>query len=230
MIIRSTRGTAYVEFIIVIVPFMVLFLGLAQLGLIISADILVKHAAVKAARAAIVVLPDDSENADYAGVELNKIGSGGDALDEYKNSKDSGRYETIRKAARYTLAPISPKIKNLVKEGTLMDAMDTGFASTMTGIGLVTDKTVALSFPAKDGGYKSIFSPTEDVTAQVTFLFQCQVPVAKSIMCKPYRKIDKEMKKLLDLKGRIMGVSAINSGLEYVGLQSQATLPNQGRK
>lgn len=50
----STRGAAYVEFIIAIVPMLILFWGLMQLNGLLLADLVVRHAATHAVRAAIV--------------------------------------------------------------------------------------------------------------------------------------------------------------------------------
>ena len=52
--LRSESGSAYVEFIIAIVPMMVLFWGVMQLNGLLLADLVARHAAVHAVRAAIV--------------------------------------------------------------------------------------------------------------------------------------------------------------------------------
>jgi len=53
------RGVVYAEFIIAFVPFFLLFLGIVQLAFIATGGIVVQSAAVKAVRAATVVLDDD---------------------------------------------------------------------------------------------------------------------------------------------------------------------------
>jgi Flp pilus assembly protein TadG len=52
--LRSQSGSAYVEFIIAIVPMLVLFWGIMQLNGLLLADLVARHAAVHAVRAAIV--------------------------------------------------------------------------------------------------------------------------------------------------------------------------------
>jgi hypothetical protein len=52
--LRSSSGSAYVEFIIAIVPMMVLFWGMMQLNGLLLADLVARHAAIHAVRAAIV--------------------------------------------------------------------------------------------------------------------------------------------------------------------------------
>ena len=51
---RSRRGSVYVEFIIAIMPMLTLFWGLMQLNGLLLADLVTRHAAVNAVRAAIV--------------------------------------------------------------------------------------------------------------------------------------------------------------------------------
>jgi Flp pilus assembly protein TadG len=50
----DARGAAYVEFIIAILPMLILFWGIMQLNGLLLADLVVRHAAVHAVRAAIV--------------------------------------------------------------------------------------------------------------------------------------------------------------------------------
>jgi Flp pilus assembly protein TadG len=50
----DTGGGAYVEFIIAIMPMMILFCGIMQLNALLLADLVVRDAAVNAVRAAIV--------------------------------------------------------------------------------------------------------------------------------------------------------------------------------
>lgn len=66
---RDVRGAVYVEFLIAFMPLFAFFSGLVQLAVLQTADIVVKHAATVAARAAVVVLPDDPKF--YGGAELN---------------------------------------------------------------------------------------------------------------------------------------------------------------
>jgi hypothetical protein len=58
---RGTAGAVYVEFLIAFLPVFFFFLGLVQLAFVQVANLVVKHAATKAVRAAVVVLPDDPQ-------------------------------------------------------------------------------------------------------------------------------------------------------------------------
>ena len=55
-----STGEVYVEFIIAIVPMLLVFWGLMQLNGLLLADLVARHAAVNAVRAAIVCDSDDS--------------------------------------------------------------------------------------------------------------------------------------------------------------------------
>src|SRR5258708_36207326 len=98
--IRSTveragdrRGAVYVEFLIAFLPVLVFFSALFQLGMVQIADLVTEHAAVVAARAAIVILPDDAIY--YDDVPENNL-----------SGKDNRRRSDIEEAARMALSAI----------------------------------------------------------------------------------------------------------------------------
>jgi Flp pilus assembly protein TadG len=79
------RGMVAVEFVIAIIPFMMIFTGVIQLALVSVAKLTVHYAAACAARAAIVVVPDEEELGHQA------------------------HNESIRDAAVYAILPIAPQ-------------------------------------------------------------------------------------------------------------------------
>jgi Flp pilus assembly protein TadG len=66
--LHASCGAVYVEFIIAIVPMLTLFWGLLQINGLLLADLVVRHAAVNAARAA-VVCDSDEHTRGQAGAE-----------------------------------------------------------------------------------------------------------------------------------------------------------------
>ncbi len=68
---REKAGGVYVEFLIAFLPIFFFFLGLVQLAFVQTANLVVKHAATKAVRAAAVVLPDDPQY--YGGVPVGSF-------------------------------------------------------------------------------------------------------------------------------------------------------------
>jgi Flp pilus assembly protein TadG len=89
---RDSRGAVYVEFLIAFLPLLVFFSSLVQLTVLQTADIVTKHAAVTAARAAVVVLPDDPKYYDGATV----------------NHAEGQRLSDIQLAAMIPLTAIDP--------------------------------------------------------------------------------------------------------------------------
>jgi hypothetical protein len=68
---RSRAGGVYVEFLIAFLPVFFFFLGLVQLAFVQVANLVVKYAADRAVRAAVVVLPDDPQY--YGGVPVGSF-------------------------------------------------------------------------------------------------------------------------------------------------------------
>lgn len=123
-LVRDQRGVAFLEFLVAFIPIWVFFLSLVQLCMISTARLIVKHAADSAARAAVVVLPDDPSK--YQGPE--------DML------------EDIRRAALAPLTPLAPSWPG--SRPTVRSAIDS--ASPLST--LYSDAALSLSFPAVSEG------------------------------------------------------------------------------
>jgi Flp pilus assembly protein TadG len=91
------RGAVYVEFLIVFLPLFVMFMSLVQLAFVEIANLVTKHAAVAACRAAIVVLPDNPSL--YSKGEVNH--AEGDRLDVIKAAAK----------ARLLAVSVNPKVE-----------------------------------------------------------------------------------------------------------------------
>ncbi|MEM6954310.1 MAG: TadE family protein [Myxococcota bacterium] len=65
------RAAVYVEFLVVFMPVFMLFLGMTQIGMLFTGKLVVRHASYRAARSAIVVLPDDP--ARYGGAPVDQV-------------------------------------------------------------------------------------------------------------------------------------------------------------
>jgi len=104
---RGRAGAVYVEFLIAFLPIFFFFLGLVQLAFVQTANLIVKHAATKAARAAAVVLPDDPQY--YGGVPVGSF---------------SGQRQTdIEHAAQIPLATLG-----LLEASTAQVTVDTAYS------------------------------------------------------------------------------------------------------
>jgi hypothetical protein len=232
---RGSLGAVYVEFLIVFFPMMLLWLGVTQIGLMYGGSILVHTAAVRAARAAIVVISDDREGHEerYDNVPPYQIGGGGEGLSTYENAPAGGRLHAIRRAARMTLAPISP---SLGASGL------GGIAEVFVGY-IWTDYAVAVTFPSGDGDYLTQFDDqTGPLVAKVTYLYKCPVPVANRILCSNYFNLQPEAQEELEtVGGDLIGLAGMGTeaadwlfdadvtGWRFIALTAQKTLPLQGK-
>lgn len=84
----DARGIVYVEFVFAFMPLLVMFLSICQLAMITMGRLVVQHAALCGARAAIVVLEDDPK--DYADAPRGNLKDGeplslkfGEVLDRF---------------------------------------------------------------------------------------------------------------------------------------------------
>lgn len=223
------RGAVYVEFLIVVIPFLLMFFGLCHLGLLYAADLLVSHAAAKAVRAAIVILPD--EYGDYDGVEPNRIGTGGEGLDAYRNAPDGGRLEAIRKAARYATVPIAPKL-DLGNPASLAEAIGGSLSiGDVVERVITSDLAVAVTFPDGGGGYLTELPSRGLITARVTVLYRCGVPMMRSLVCHSYADLPDRAKQELATVGvsPLMGMGAELLRWRFVAITAERTHSNQGK-
>jgi Flp pilus assembly protein TadG len=228
MLPRGVAGAAYVEFLVVIGPFLLLVLGLTQLGLLFGADLLVAHAAGKAARAAIVILPDDHEDADYGGDPVNQVSSG-QGLTGYMMAPSKGRLSAIRDAARLTLSPIGPSLSSLDPDSVAGALIQPSGVSLLSGLIGWTALAVAVTFPDGEGGFRTTFDPRGPVTVRVTYLFRCAVPLGRDLLCGGMDGLSMDQAgALLQNGGSLPGIVTL-AGWRVIALEAERTLPNQGR-
>lgn len=208
----DTSGAVYVEFILSFIPLLFLFLGIVQMGMLYAASIAVQHAAVTATRAAAVVLDDDPERYDdqdrltVSGSEsggsdeegalggLFGGGGGGGGLGG-GSSSGSARFSTIRYAAMVPLMPVTPPPEAVFPMGRRQSlSTDIGFNApeTRAAMALWYSRTMMnITFPDEPRGNPGSGewdTPDENgdsgqVTARVTFLYMCGVPIVNRIMC-----------------------------------------------
>ncbi len=214
-LVRDRGGAVYVEFLLAFIPLFFLFLGMVQMGLVYACDLVVRHAAVTAARAAAVVIDDNPER--YDGDTRRIFESDGEQRDTVVRSVieailgggggrsrppriDSERYSDIHSAASMPLLPFAPPI-NMIwsspNDENVLNAIGT-MPEGRAAFGLVYNEAgLALSFPASPterDEFRSEWGEPNDegvvdeeegrqVTARVTYLFHCAVPLANRLMC-----------------------------------------------
>lgn len=208
----DTAGAVYVEFILSFIPLLFMFLGIVQMGLLYAASIAVQHAAVTATRAAAVVLDDDpSRYENQVRRTVNGSGSGTSPEDGMLGSIFGGggvggglggggggasaRFAAIRYAAMVPLMPITPPPEAIFPMGRRASlATDIGFNAPETRAAMAlwySRSMMHITFPREVRGRAFRTSwprPDENgqsgqVTARVTFLYMCGVPIVNRIMC-----------------------------------------------
>ncbi len=210
-LVTDTGGAVYVEFILSFIPLLFLFLGIVQMAMLYAASFVVQHAAVTATRAAAVVLDDDPSRYDsqrrltVTGSESGGtpeegaigavFGGGGGGGSFGMGSSGSARLSAIRYAAMIPLMTVTPPPEAFFPMGRRASlATDIGFTAPETraamalwysrGMMNVTFPTGVRSSSFQDSWPRPDANGISgDVTARVTFLYMCGVPIVNRIMC-----------------------------------------------
>lgn len=208
-LVRDLRGVVFLEFLIVFVPVWTFALCIFQLALIARANLMVKHSADAAARSAAVVLPDDP--AEYGGEPEMSVGRNNltssdllAALDGIFSALRSpsppkiaaafadraigdvgrSRLNTIRLAAHVPLMPLAPLDVGTDKRLTLRRAL--GGTRSLASALYYQPFAVAVTFPDATAGV--VTGP--EVRVRVTYAYQCNVPLARRILCAPFGQLE----------------------------------------
>jgi len=202
----GTEGVAYVEFLIAFLPLFIMFMGMVQMCLMYAGDLVVQHAASRATRAAVVVLDDDPQYYDGAArrrIDRSGRSSSGDPLGGIVGLFGGGgggsgppatggpRISAIRAAASMPLAAISPSLSQLIDSDSVRTAIDSPEARAATGVFMYNNSAMGVTFPTAPlaTSYRDSFSHGDQVTARVTYLFHCGVPLVNRMMCETYPAI-----------------------------------------
>ena len=275
---RKEVGAVYVELLIVFLPVFCFFLLILQFGLLQAGRLGVRHAAATAARAAVVVLDDDpvrydgqarrsllsdSCNGDAPGAAVIDFietitgktagSSSGTTTNGQNGAKDSckggSRGDAIRTAAIAAMTPFSPALH------TLAGAARGGDVVGALGKAMYAMGATSVTFPTSPGAttFSDSFSMGSQVTARVTYLQNCGIPIASRILCDggvplflgvsvpeggesptAWFKKQQRLKKAKPKVNEVLGNSAqrlltlgILAGGRYSVEQAEATLPIQ---
>ncbi len=205
------EGAAYVEFLVAFMPMFMMFLAMFQLGLMYAAKLTVGHAANRAARAAVVVLPDHPDR--YGGDPINRVsyfGAGlapsaiqgvGSVLNYWgvtsgggssTDGNGSARLRAIRAAASMPLIGVSPSLSAMDEKQTVVRSVGGNpWGRLGTGLVLYNRAAVSVTFPRgpRQMRFKQSWNRNENVTTRVTYLFHCGVPIVSKWMCHDYGEL-----------------------------------------
>jgi hypothetical protein len=198
---RDEAGAVYVEFLMAFLPVFLLFLGTVQLAFVRGAQLVVREAAARACRTAIVIVDDDparhstprgalsgaAPEPGFFGRLQNLL-----SLAEPTEQGPAGtRLASIRQAAYVPLAALSPPVDWLLgtlgaSAGDLQDAVTT--EATRFGLGFgaynLTGAIVTLrDAPGSDELASDPVAPDAKVTVHVTYLYYCAVPLVSALIC-----------------------------------------------
>lgn len=236
---NRTAGAIYVEFLVVFPIMLFFFLSLLQLAQIYVANLAVEHAATRASRAAIVILPDDP--AYYDGQAQNQVnpevyaassipGDIGTIIEVIValTGDRSDRMSEIRRAAWVPLIAISPSLESALGDYTVENALKSGLTKVAASA-LYASASTAVTFydepRSTDMAWE--FDAHQQITTRVTHLFYCSVPLARMVICDELGDVESEeavRAELSQTSGRIL---SLWTG-RFRALRAEATMPNQG--
>ncbi len=199
------RGVVYVEFLISFFPVFLIFLSVCQLSLMTSAKIVVGQAANQGARSAVVVLEEDP--VDFDGSKRGGLSDGEpnpdesieallDALGQNEaiqtpespgGPQHGARMVPIRTAAYAPLIALSPHDRAWLEGGSVRDGVSSGFVESLRFALQYTRAATSISIHDSPNSETLARDPVpwgEDITLRVTYLFQCSIPLVRSILCK----------------------------------------------
>lgn len=233
---RRREGAVYAEFIIAFPPVLIFFLCLLQLSMIFVAKLSVQHAATRAARAAVVVIPGDPQHYDDEPVNNLTTGFLGGLLGgpaPFGLSLGEGRLDAIRAAAWMPLIPISPSVTWVGDRASVIRSYEAGYSQILTR-GVYARSATAVTFYEEPEGTDMIweFEPRQAITTRVTHLYYCSIPLASAILCDDllttiFESWDGARELVYTHFPIATGVFVFDGG-RFIVVRAEATLPNQG--
>lgn len=203
----ETQGAVYVEFLLSFIPLFTFFLGMIQVAMLYSAQLVVQQAAITATRAAAVVLddnPDRYDNQTRLSVE-DRGGSGGEeggiggllggggagGVPDLGSDSAGRRYSSIRYAAMIPLITITPAPSAIYGGERLSTAIGSDPEARAAMALLYTRSMTSITFPTTPHGdsLRTRWNrPDENgqsgsVTGRVTYVYMCPVPIANRLLC-----------------------------------------------
>jgi hypothetical protein len=207
------RGAVYLEFLIAFMPVFLLFLAICQLALIAMAELVVRHAAYAAVRSAVVVLEDDpahyggaprgwiSTESTSAPASMNALfealGIPSDLASSFPAETGTGKAGTpvapqgarmvsIRTAAYVPLLVLAPSGTG-DEPASVAKSVTSELETSLLGALAYTRSASAVTLHTDSATDRPAIEPIARdaaVTARVTYLYECGVPLVRSLMCR----------------------------------------------
>lgn len=184
------RGVVMLEMLLCLMPVMVMFMATVQASFLSVAHLMVRHAAQRGARTAIVVLEEDPKY--FGDSPRGHLG-----LPDASQSRSQGQS---------TFPNLSEKFDEIIdalidREPTRINAIRTAIYLPMALIGpggmatgvvynLVATAVTFPQAPKSEMPRTNDYGPTDEITVRVTYLFQCEIPIASFFMCDKLYEIE----------------------------------------
>lgn len=248
-LVTHDRGAVMAEMLLALPPVLLMFFVVAQSSLLSVGHLVVRHAAQRAARTAIVVLEDDPRR--YGGQARGEIrplspppvgvrdalpitSDNNTSMEQLARAlvdRDASRLNAIRAAAYLPLSLIAPSVWLIGRNVSLRGAIDhTPLGQLVSGL-LYNFAGAAITFPSAPGADKARttgYGPTDEVTVRVTYLFRCEVPIAAAVMCDALVGLLLRARELSHVEApALQKVLALTPG-RYATITAEATLPIHG--
>jgi hypothetical protein len=203
-------------------------LAICQFCLLVVARLVVSHAAVSAARAAIVVLPDDPKY--YSDTPRGIVSDSGGV-------QQGSRMAVIRSAATQPLKLLAPGLGALIESGkNIANALTSMSVAQSIATDFYTNFATAVTLhdmPNGDGVAREPIAANATVTARVIYYYQCDIPIVRGLICasadtlvsekwSPFRTI------VTTALGSGSSIGQTLSERRFFKFTASATLPNQG--
>ena len=188
---KDEKGAVYAEFLIAFPIMLMTFLTILQLSMIYAAKLGTRSAAVRAGRAAVVVIPDDP--ARYGGEQpyrVNQVGGGGGggggggalgSVMSFLTGRGSTRMKNIRAAAAFPLAGFAPRAGSIGDELSLADTYKREGFADFAYAALYQVGSTSVTFPRAPGDMTFLQNfggnPRQMLTTRVSYFYQCSMPI-----------------------------------------------------
>ncbi|MCC6872934.1 MAG: pilus assembly protein [Sandaracinaceae bacterium] len=184
----SESGVVYVEFVMAFMPIFLLFLGIAQIAMLFSSRLLVHHATVRAARAAIVIADDDPrwyETNDQRGVLGGRHAVPDDLLAAlargrlWASSGELPRPDAAARPSRRSEVETTAALVLLPLAARPGDSLGAAIGSPGLREGArLTLERLEVALPGEQLGRD------DPITVAVSYQFECTIPLARRLVCR----------------------------------------------
>jgi len=165
------------ETLLCLMPVMLMFMATVQASFLSVARLTVQHAAERGARTAIVVLEEDPKY--FGDSPRGRLSMAAGRSSSRQPSTTNGGSDFI--GSMRALVRREPSRLNAIRAAVYLPLSVIGTFGVLRNF-----VATAITFPqapGSDRAHEGDYGPTDDITVRVTYLFECEVPLAAQLMC-----------------------------------------------